>query len=63
MRNSKLEINGGRKYLVCWYDTERCNWNGIINRALERHKLKPGECPVLCLAAKKEVQNGVSVLQ
>lgn len=49
MQDSKLKTSGGQKYLVCWYDTKRCNWDEIISRALERHKLEPGECPVLCL--------------
>ena len=53
MQESRLEENGGQRYLVCWYDTERCNWDDVIKRALLKHKID-GKVPVLCLPAKSE---------
>jgi len=52
MYDTRLEINGNQKYLVCYYSASLKNWDEIINRALERHKIKVGECPVLCLPKK-----------
>lgn len=57
MFESKLEINGeGEKYIVCFYDPRRCNWDEIISNALARHKIEAGECQVLCLPDKKRVE-------
>jgi hypothetical protein len=54
MRNSKLEINGGQKHLVVYYDKRLDDFNDAIKTALLKHKLESGECPVLCLPAKDE---------
>jgi len=50
-RESRLEVNEatGLKYLVVYYDKHQADWNICINNALNRHKLRAGECPVLCL--------------
>jgi hypothetical protein len=52
MYESKLEINGVKKYLVVYYDKALNDFNEAIKTALLKHKLKPGECPVLCLPRK-----------
>jgi hypothetical protein len=52
MHESRLEQNGGHRYLVVWYDKEKVDFNEAIKVALLKHKLEPGECPVLCLPSK-----------
>ena len=54
MLESRLEENGGQKYLVCWYDTERNNWDEVIKRAMLKHKIDD-RVPILCLPAEREV--------
>ena len=51
MHESRIEQNSGQKYLVCWYDTERCNWDEVIKLAIAKHKIDD-KVPILCLPAK-----------
>lgn len=48
MYDSKLEASSGQKYLTVWYDPNLCNWDEVISRAMERHKLDE-KVPILCL--------------
>ena len=50
--NKPQLINGKRHYLKCFYDPERCNYDEVISRALDKFKLKAGHVPVLCLPKK-----------
>jgi len=52
MHESRLEQNGGQKYLVVYYDQRLDDFDRAIKTALLKHKLEPGECPVLCLPEK-----------
>jgi len=52
MHESRLEQNGGQKYLVVYYDQRLDDFDRAIKIALLKHKLEPGECPVLCLPEK-----------
>jgi len=52
MHNSKLESNGGQKYLVCYYHKDNMNFTEIIRGAFTRHKIDDAEAvtiPVLVL--------------
>lgn len=53
MYESKLESDGVRKWVVCYYDPKMKNWDDVISRALTKHKLEVGECPVICLPIRK----------
>lgn len=53
MYESRIEINGNQKYLICFYDRDRTNFDEVISRALNKFKLKPGQVPVLCLPKKR----------
>jgi len=53
MYESRLEINGGQKYLICYYDRDKTNFDEVISRALNKFKLKSGQVPVLCLPKKE----------
>ena len=55
MYESKLETNvAGSKCLLCYYDPELRNWDSVIEIALLKHKLKSGECSILCLPMEKK---------
>ena len=50
MHESKLEINGaGERYLVVYYNKYLADFDDAINNALMKHKLQPGDCPIVCL--------------
>jgi hypothetical protein len=51
---SRLEQNGGQRYLIVYYDRKLDNFNDAIKYALEKHRLKVGELPVLCLPIERE---------
>ena len=50
---SRLEQDNGQKYLIVYYDKRLNDFKQAIETALLKHKLEPGECPVLCLPAKE----------
>ena len=52
MQESRLEENNGHRYLVVYYDKRLDDFDRAIKTALLKHKLKPGECAVLCLPRK-----------
>ena len=52
MQESRLEQNGTEQYLIVYYDKRLDDFNDAIETALLKHKLEPGECPVLCLPGK-----------
>jgi hypothetical protein len=54
MFESRLENNGGQKYLIVYYDKRLDDFDRAIKTALLKHKLQPGECAVLCLPFKSE---------
>jgi len=50
MHDSRLEINtSGLRYLIVYYNKALDDFNEVISRALQKHKLKVGEVAVLCL--------------
>lgn len=54
MHQSKLETDGKRKFLTCFYDRRLKDWDQVIQAALLKHNLKAGQCTVLCKPLKGE---------
>ena len=53
MYESSLEANGnGQTVLYCFYDRRLKDWDQVIDRALNKHKLRKGEATVICLPRK-----------
>ena len=57
MDESRIETDGKRKFLTCFYDRTARNWDAVIQAALRKHGLKVGECTVLCKPLKKGAIN------
>ena len=55
MYESKLINAAGSKFLKCWYDNDLRNWDEVITRALQKHRLKVGEVTILCMPHKKKL--------
>jgi len=54
MYESRLEQgDNGRMVLYCYYDRTLDDFNESIDRALNKHKLKPGEATFICLPQKE----------
>lgn len=53
---SRIEMDGNRPYLVCYYDIDRCNYGETIEAAKLRHKVTE-PMPVLCLPIKKALEH------
>jgi len=53
MEDSELKTNSKHKWIVCFYDRDKTNFDEVINRALNKFKLKPGQVPVICLPRKR----------
>ena len=54
MYESRLRQDGSKIFLTCWYHPKLKNWDDSIARALNKHKLKTGQCQVFCYPMKQE---------
>lgn len=53
MNESRLESNGKERYLVVYYDCNKTNYDEVIQRAMNRHKIeKP--ITILCMPKSRK---------
>lgn len=54
IKDAKMESRP--RAITAFYNPEKRDWDQAMDRALEAHGLKPGDCNVICLPKEKQAE-------